>query len=149
MPHKPPDLSPDVANRIDAGEVMLRAEQAVAAACDFFGISNEWRVRVLARTPPEGAADITHDPSYLWADIRLDIAYYRQYPQELWSDMGHEVAHLVTSELGHLWMRLPQDHPTVQALQPYRKDAVERATVRLERLWLRCNPDPHAGSPPT
>lgn len=131
-------LSPD--------EVDRRARAAIDAALRYFGIDGELRVELMHETPKgeHSVANVTPDLSYLKATIRMDTDYYQCYPRSIWGDMGHEVAHLVTREAADLRDHLPAE-PELRVTLYTR--AIEQATVRLERMFVRDCPEPDWSNP--
>lgn len=127
-----------MAERLDASETLRRFEAAVQEARAFFGIDPLWRTPVRAGNPGDGAARIDADRSYLFAPITIDLDYYQENPEKIRSDGAHEAAHLLTEEIWQLWRHLPVDvHGDDTLTGKLFRDAVESATVRLERLFMR------------
>lgn len=131
--------------KISPDTVIRRCEEAVEAARVYFGLSNEWRVWIVPGDGKGGAAAALIKHPYLKVEVNVDVEYLMLNPEELWGTMGHEVAHLVTAELNHLWGKMPDQwsddgHTECDLL----RDAFEQATVRLERMFVRDCPDPHA-----
>lgn len=139
--HRPaPDVE-GLPGTVSPEQVMERAGQAVHAALDFFAVSSDWKVEVRrGQLTDDMVASCHADTAYLRAIISLDVDYYCRRPGALWGDMGHEVAHLVTSELMDLLEDLPADDPTRLRLRAAHRIGIERATTRLERLFLRERP---------
>lgn len=131
--------------KISANEVVERFAQAVEAARVFFGLSNEWRILIEPSDGKGGSAALNIDHAYLKATVSVNVEYFMFYPEDIWKDAGHEVAHLVTAELNQLWSLMPDawklDGNTECDLL---RAAFEQTTVRLERLFVRCVPDPYA-----
>lgn len=136
-----PELS--AGRQISEAEVMRRAHRALNEACAYFGISSDWRFTLLSGSSlGEGNfAQVELDQTYLRATIELSVLDAQRDPGHLWQSIGHEVAHVVTAEWANLWRRLPEEVRN-GPLDPYHSDACERATVRLERMFLRDVPEP-------
>lgn len=125
-------------DRLDASETLRRFEAAVTEARAFFGIDPLWQTPVRAGDVGGGAARIDADRSYLLAPITVDLNYYQTYPEKIRSDAAHEVAHLLTEEVWQVWRHLPEDvHGDDTLTGRLMRDAIETATVRLERLFVR------------
>ena len=128
-------------SRQDAGETMRQLEAAVAEARAFFGVDPLFDTPILA-DKSDGGVQMKISPGYYWRPISVDLDYYQTKPHLIREDMAHEVAHLMTDELASLFQRLPpecsdRDQPLAMLLV----DAVEKATVRLEKLFMRERPE--------
>ncbi len=131
--------------RLDPSETMRRLEAAVVEARAFFGVDPLWVTEIRAEGAGTGAARIDASPAYLKAPIGVDLDYYQYNPEKIRRDMAHEIAHLITAEMWHLWRHLPADvQGDDNVAGKLMRDALEVATVRLERLFLRERPEvPH------
>lgn len=130
-----------MSERLDANETIRRLEAAVLEARLFYGIDPLYDIPIRA-DKAEGAAQIEIRPGYFFRPISVDLDYYQRSPHLIRQDMAHEVGHVVTDELACMFQRLPpawadEDQPLAQLLV----DAIERATVRLEKMFLRERPD--------
>lgn len=119
---------------------MRQLEAAVQEARTFFRIDPLFETPVWA-DKADGGAHITIKPGYFHRPISVDLDYYQRNPQAIRSSMAHEAAHLVTDELASMFQRLPaewrnDDQPLAQLLI----DALEKATVRLEGIYVRERP---------
>ena len=122
---------------LDASETLRRFEAAVTEARAFFGIDPLWQTPVRAGDVGGGAARIDADRSYLLAPITVDLNYYQTNPEDIRQHAAHEVAHLLTEEVWQVWRHLPPDvHGDDTLTGKLMRDAIETATVRLERLFL-------------
>ncbi|MFC6592401.1 hypothetical protein ACFP81_10620 [Deinococcus lacus] len=126
--------------RLDPGETMQRLEAAAHEAREFYGIDPLFETPIRA-DKAEGGAHILMDPGYFYRPISVDLDYYQKNPHLIQEDMAHEVAHLVTDELACAFQRLPPEfsergEPVAMLLV----DALERATARLEKLFMRERP---------
>lgn len=126
--------------RQDAGETMQQLEAAIAEARVFFGIDPLFDTPVRA-DKADGGAQIFVNPGYFHRPISVDLDYYQRNPLLIREDMAHEVAHLVTDELTSMFQRLPPEcSKEGEPLALLLVDAVEKATVRLEKLFMRERP---------
>ncbi len=130
-----------MSDRLEPNEAMRRLEAAVAETRAFYGIDPLVDTPVRA-DKSDGAAQIEIRPGYFLRPISVDLDYYQRFPHLIRQDMAHEVGHLVTDELACMFQRLPpawsdEDQPLARLLV----DAIEKATVRLEKLFLRERPD--------
>lgn len=130
---------------MDIGEAARRYEFAVNAARAFFGVGDEWEVILIAESPQGACSNITAELAYLRATIRFDVDYYQVHPQDIWRHAAHEVAHLVTVEAAHIRDLYQEGMPDRETIHVKHTEAIERATVRLDRLFVRCNPQPDWG----
>ena len=126
---------------LDPSETIHRLEAAVAEARTFFGIDPLFETPIRA-DKADGGAHILIEPGYFFRPISVDLDYYQRNPHTIREDMAHEVAHLVTDELASAFQRLPPEfskegEPVAMLLV----DALEKATVRLDRLFMRERPD--------
>lgn len=128
---------------LDASETLRRCEAAVAEARAFFGIDPLWAIPVF----PEGAGDapchIKAESGYFNAPVSIDLDYYQRKPHLIRQDMAHEVAHLVTWEVVQAVRKLPDEFcdPKGGPMGEVIREAIENATVRLERLFMRERPE--------
>lgn len=128
---------------LDATETLSRLHAAVAEARAFFGIDPLWNTPVF----PEGAGDapccIKAESGYFHAPVSVDLDYYQRKPHLIRQDMAHEVAHLVTWEVVLAVRKLPEEFrdPRGGPMGEVIRDAIENATVRLERLFIRERPE--------
>lgn len=136
---KTPHFVPSVP--VSPDDVMEHAQTAIRAACVYFEISSEWEIELKPSAFDDGTeAQITHSGRYLTALIEVNMPHFQQYPERIWSKVGHEVAHLVTAELAYVWQWVPNE--VSEPLTDQHKMALERATVRMERMFARDCPDP-------
>ena len=107
-------------------------------AREFFGIDPLWQTPVRAGNAGGDAAQIDADRSYLFAPITIDLDYYQENPEKIRGDGAHEAAHLLTEEIWQLWRHLPSETSGDDSVTgKLMRDAIESATVRLERLFMR------------
>lgn len=135
--------------RLDPTDTMHRLEAAVEEAREFFKVDPIWTIEIRAEGAGSGAARIDASRAYLKAPIGVDLDYYQHNPEKIRRDMAHEIAHLVTAEIWQVWRHLPEDvqgDDTVTGR--LMRDALEAATVRLERLFMRERPEPSGGPAP-
>lgn len=130
------------AEMLDASETMRRLEDAVADARQFFGIDPLFDTPVLAEGAGSANARIKICPGYYHRPISVDLDLYQRRPDKIRRDMAHEVAHLASDELTCMFQRMPpawsdEGEPLATLLV----DALERLTVRLEKLYMRERPD--------
>lgn len=126
-------------------DVIARCVEAVEVARVFFGVSNEWRVWIEPGDGKGGSAALLLNHAYLKATLNVNVDHFMTFPEEIWGAMGHEVAHMITAELNQLWGQMPVEwREDGQVPCDLLRAAFEQATVRLERLFVRCCPDPHA-----
>lgn len=125
--------------RKDAGETLEALNVAVTEAREFFGIDPLYETPVLA--DGDGAAKIDMEPGRFWRPISVNLDYYQRRPDQVRPDMAHEVAHLVTDELCGAMQRMPPEwSDDGEPLAMLMLDALERATHRLEAVFLRERP---------
>lgn len=128
-------------NRATAAQVETHARKAVKAALDFFGQNNTDLPVILVMEAPnnDAAASCLIDLRYMKVTLRVAVDYHQGFPESIWSNMGHEVAHIVLREAQAL-----RDEVTKPDTFEYREytRALEAATTRLERLFVRHCPDP-------
>lgn len=113
------------------------AQAAFAQALAFFQPSPEWAIQ-LERRPideEETPAQCWTKQDYLLAQIVYDPDQCEN-GAELWRAIGHEVAHLLSSEYIVLEQNLPQRYHGLCT------HASERLTTRLDRIWVRERPYP-------
>lgn len=132
-------------SRDDASATLRALEAAVKEAREFFGIDPLFDTPVRA-DKADGGAHIFISPGYFHRPIGVDLDYYMKNPHTIRGDMIHEVAHLMTDELASALQRLPPEFsdegvPVAMLLI----DAIEKATVRCEKLMLRERPHPKRG----
>ncbi len=129
--------------RLDANETMRRFEAAVAEARVFYGIDPLFDTPIYADgVPGNSSIQIKINPGYYHRPISVDLDYYQRNPHRIREDAAHEVAHLVSDELACIMQRMPPEwrdsgEPCAMLLI----DALERLTVRLEKLYLRERPE--------
>lgn len=128
--------------RLDEGKLMRVAEAAVAAARAYFQTSPEVELHLQVADVKEGDgplgsanAQVEICYGYHSAVIKFNIDSLDSY-EEVWRAAGHEVAHLVTQELAAT-ISARQAADTLSNLQVM---ALEAATVRLERMFVRDRP---------
>lgn len=125
----------------DASETLRALEAAVTEARTFFGIDPLFRTPVLAEGAGDAACRIHVSPGYFQRPIGVDLDYYQRKPEEIRRGMAHEVAHLATDELASIFQRMPPEWSDAdQPLARLLIDALEKATVRLECLFMRERP---------
>lgn len=118
-------------------KTLRQLEAAVKDARAFYGIDPLYETPVLADLSGR-TAQIKMIPGYFYRPISVDLDYYQRHPHTIREDMAHEVAHLVTDELACLIQRLPPElRDEGEPLAMLLIDAIERATVRMERLYIR------------
>lgn len=123
---------------LDATETLNRCQAAVTEARAFFGIDPLFRTPVKAEGAGNTTCRIHVSPGYFERPIGIDLDYYQQNPEKIREDMAHEVGHLVTDELASIFQRMPPEwRDADQPLARLLIDALEKATVRLERLFMR------------
>lgn len=127
--------------KVTPSQVMDHARRAMEAACTYFRISSDWEITLKPSAFEDSTeAQITHSGHYMTALIEIDLPHFQKSPERIWPKVAHEVAHLVTAEISYLWHQLPDE---VKESRDYQKaQALERATVRLERMFARDCPDP-------
>lgn len=128
---------------LDPTETMQRLEAAVAEARAFFGIDPLYDTPIWADGGKDGApCSIDMKPGYFHRPVSVDLDYYQRKPHLIRADMAHEVAHLVTDELACMFQRLPPEWSRAEEpLAVLLVDALERATVRIEKLMMRERPE--------
>lgn len=123
------------------GELCLKiAYAALDKALEFFGLNNEWEIKIInQRIDEEGVwAQITPNVEYLFSSIVLDVGKFNT-PQEVWATIGHEIAHILFAEL-NLFRKLYKAPSGSEKVWDF---AEERIVTRLSRLFVRMNPCPH------
>lgn len=113
------------------------ARAAFNAALRFFQPSPEWIIKLEPRTieEEETPGQCWTRQDYFLAQIVYDPAQCED-GAEVWRVIGHEVAHLLSSEYIVLEQHLPERYHGLCT------HASERLTTRLERLFLRHYPYP-------
>jgi len=116
------------------------ARRAVREARRYFRIPAEWNVRLAQSDPGDTKGQITAHPAYLDALIEYDLTQ-AESNADLYSTLGHEVAHLFLAEYDELIVALLQQleksGEKTQALEALTDGVRERATTRLERMFCR------------
>ena len=127
---------------LNPDDVARVAAECVRQAREFFVIDPAWKVYLkLGQLQGDARALITITADYLYASITVDPMASDDLA-EVWGDVGHEVAHLVLADLENTRAFIEQDeaHGSMSPLDRSFRQGVERAVVRLERLWLRERP---------
>ncbi|GHG37467.1 hypothetical protein GCM10017784_34790 [Deinococcus indicus] len=124
--------------RQSASKTLRQLEAAVKEARAFYGIDPLYDTPVRADLSGGSSTQIRIEPGYFHRPISVDLDYYQRNPHLIREDMAHEVAHLVTDELACMFQRLPPElRDEGEPLAMLLIDALERATVRLERMFTR------------
>ncbi|MDO4244575.1 MAG: hypothetical protein Q4C89_00940 [Deinococcus sp.] len=124
------------------------ARAALAAARDYFDLSHEWDIKLKVERLDDGEMGrIDQLPAYMRATIKYDSSQVDD-AAELWSVIGHEVAHLAFSEHSQFGLTVEKhlDGPMPPALFAAWQYGNERAVSRLQRMFVRDRPLPGLGA---
>lgn len=128
-------------NQLNPDDVERVAMEAINAARDYFNLDPLWKIRFTLDALPDGEnACVQIRAMYMQADITVDPAKASTLAQ-VWSDAGHEVAHLVLADLETVRAHIEQEEGGEwSALSRSFRAGVELAVTRLERAFARDRP---------